>query len=74
LLDFSVPNYVYNYKVTLFYADGGLSVIYGGEYISHREGGEALRRRLDFDLDGTVRKTTILACAVCGKKSDQATI
>jgi len=43
---FNVPNYVYDQKITLEFADGSVTRIYGGMFISNKEGGEAFRRKL----------------------------
>jgi hypothetical protein len=65
-LDFSAPNYVYDQKVTIVYNDARFVTIYGGTFISHREGGEAFRREVVLDAQGNVDHENILACAACG--------
>jgi len=51
---FNVPNYVYDQKIVLEFADGSVSSIYGGLFISNKVGGDAFRRKLVFHDDGTV--------------------
>lgn len=41
-LDFDKPNYIYNKKLTIVFKNGRYETIWGGVYISHKEGGEPL--------------------------------
>jgi len=51
---FNVPNYVYDQKIVLEFADGSVSQIHGGMFVSNKVGGDAFRRKLVFHDDGTV--------------------
>lgn len=42
--DLGQPNFPYNKKITIVYANGMGEQIYGGFFVSHKEGGEPLRR------------------------------
>jgi len=53
-LMFNVPNYVYDQKIVLEFADGSVSQIHGGMFVSNKVGGDAFRRKLVFHDDGTV--------------------
>merc|ERR1712110_808882 len=64
-LDFSVPNYVYNQKVTIKFDDGSDMTTYGGAYISNRVGGEAFKREVILDAQGNMTKENMITCSVC---------
>jgi len=61
-LMFNVPNYVYDQKVVLEFADGSVSRIYGGMFVSNKVGGEAFRRKLVFHDDGSFEEVDL----ICG--------
>jgi len=46
------PNWVYNKKITITYWSGETKEIWGGWGISHRPGGNPMKRTITFDRNG----------------------